>query len=363
MNRQRIGSLWCHGSCIQGACERKWRMLAVREINAIEHLDELVDFSREVYGIKSYQADPRYYKWLYQSNPLAGNADCCAAFEGNKLVGVIHKMRLPLGGTESGQTVACIHNHIVRKDARAGVGFLLLKKAQKAEFSVFAPGVSGRTKLLYESLKFAEIETALQVKPLSLLKLSSQLVNASLGTHKNKVMKVAAAPQMGLEGKLMTTLTPTAAQMDRIAVFLNSRSGPEAMQKVAVVWTGGLVQWRFFSDIGPKHVLVYDETMSKFSVISLGSRNGVSIARLILIYTDDVSSFAKQLAKVARLFGASLFMAYSQDKDMFAALAQAKWKERKIQISAFFYVNPPKALATSTAITDFGFEAVRTEFA
>ena len=64
-------------------------------------MDELLAFSRQVFGANSYQADPRYYNWLYKLNPFAGRQDCCAAFDGSELVGVIHKMRLPLGGEDS----------------------------------------------------------------------------------------------------------------------------------------------------------------------------------------------------------------------------------------------------------------------
>lgn len=337
-------------------------MLVVREINAIEHLEQLVEFSRDVYGVNSYQSDPRYYHWLYQSNPIAGRSDCCAAFEGEKLVGVIHKMRLPLGGGENGQTIACIHNHIVRKDARAGVGFLLLKKAHKGEFYIFAPGVSGRTKLLYESLKFVEIPTKWQVRPLSIARLASQLVKSSLWANKNAEMKVVGPTLRRSVGALLTTTTPSAAQIEKIVVFLNVNNCPEPMKKVAVLWTSELVRWRFFSDFGPKHVLVYNDDMSRFSIVSLGSKNGVSIARLIVISANDVSAFVKQVGKIARVCGASLFMGYSPDQTLISALAKANWKERRIQTSGFFYVKPPKVLAASASITDFGFEAVRTEF-
>ena len=334
-------------------------MLVIKEIHAPEFLDELLAFSCQVFGANSYQTDPKYYNWLYKLNPFAKRLDCCAAFDGSELVGVIHKMRLPLGGENSGRMIACLHNHIVKTDARAGVGFMLLKKAQKHEFSVFAPGVSGKTKLLYKNLNFSEIKTSWQVKPLAPLKLSWQILRSSLWSPKNANNSFPKPSVVSSNKGMTATLVPSEAQIDRISSFLNNDIDRGLSNTISVLWTCELVRWRFFSDIGPKHLLVHDQEMSRFAVVSLGSKSGVRVARLILISSNDSSVLVTQIGKIARQFGATLFMGYSQDANLTSGLAKARWKERRIETSGYFINQLGKSLNGGAPITDFGFESLQ----
>jgi hypothetical protein len=95
-------------------------------------LSAYLDFASRAFGPRSYQADERYLRWMYNESPHGSLSDCVIAVDGERIVGCLHKLRLTWRIDTQEALVATAHNLFVEPDYRRGVGATLILAAMRA---------------------------------------------------------------------------------------------------------------------------------------------------------------------------------------------------------------------------------------
>jgi hypothetical protein len=332
--------------------------LAVRGIESFE-IDALLRFYGEMYGADSYQASRRYIDWLYSENPVGrGIGDCIVALEQGAIVGSVHRMRLPCVTPSGAATLASLQNHVVSPRLRGGAGIMLLQKAVKGEQLTLSPGVSGRLGEAYRRLGYDEVPSYWLMRVLQPFRAIAQRVARALGASQRLRLSDRSMRRAG-SGKVLATLTPSPEQLTRIASALvnQARDQPGAY----VPWDAELVRWRYFSPLGPRHVLVEKPHSQAWAVLSYGVKSRLNVVRLLEQDSAGDSRFPSDVVRVARRMGASLGLSYTTRRSVKEQLLAAGWRLRRNPPSSFTLGSG--GLSVSGAATDVGFEAFLTELA
>jgi hypothetical protein len=318
--------------------------------------DDLLRFSRAVFGERAYQGTRRYLDWLYGENPAAqGLGDCLVAVEDGAVVGCMHRMRLPLAG---GGELTSLQNHIVSPDVKSGVGLMLLRRSAKEAQVAFSPGVNARLAQAYRQLRHPEVPTYWLWKPLRPFKAAAQLGVARLSPARREggaVLSPAEAQRAGLP----VTAQPSEAALAAMASAMTARFAATGQPHVA--WTRELVRWRYFSETGPASLLVGTPGATPWAVLSYGVRGGLSVARLMEYEAEGDSSFMKGILRAARGLGAAAVLGYTTQDEIRDSLVAAGWRPKKDP--PFSFVLGAPALAVGAAAADLGFEALATRVA
>ncbi|MRR54713.1 MAG: hypothetical protein EG822_09415 [Deltaproteobacteria bacterium] len=325
--------------------------------------DQYKIFAQNQFGIGSYQSSENYLKWLYCENPHSrGYSDLIVGIlEDGRVIGFIHKMRLPW--KVEGETVLfpSLHNLVVKQEFRSGAGFWLMKKSIHGEEHALIPGV-------VQPLSTAYIEMRCQPMPSSWFKfvLSPFSAFVALGFHrltgKCFFRNRFALPLNRNIGDFRVTKSPEVSELEQIAHYLNSASGANH-----IVWDADLVRWRFFHELGPKHALIrHLKNTDEFAVVSFGQRSGLNIARIIVvsdgfILDTGLYSFLKNEVKKA---GASALFFMTTKQHVAAAMVQRGFTSYKVSPDTYIYhknKNTEFDAKFGSESTDVGFESIVTE--
>jgi hypothetical protein len=335
--------------------------LAVRGLESAE-VGALLQFHAEMYGAFTYQASPRYLSWLYEENPSSrGLSDCILALDQGRIVGCVHRMRLPCVTEDGTESLVSLQNHVVSPSLRAGAGLMLLQKAVRGEHISLSPGVSSRLREAYRRLDYHEMPSFWLMRILNPL---SGAVQAALRTLSRGTwpgvrarLGVRLAKKARARG-LRVTFEPDHAQLERLAQQLVSQAreqdGPH------VPWTAELVRWRFFAPNGPRHLLVEKPMTREWAVLSFGIKSRLTVVRLLEHECRD-RGFLKEVLRVARKLGASVALAYTTRASVRDELLGLGFRSRDDAPSSF--TNGTDRLSVGAAATDVGFEALLTELA
>lgn len=331
--------------------------VTMQELQA-ERIDDLLGFSRAVFGERSYQGTNDYLQWLYRENPFAkGIGDCLVAIEDGAVVGCMHRMRLPCAGLAGVDELTSLQNHIVAPTVKSGVGLMLLRRSAKEAALAFSPGVNARLAMAYRQLGHAEVPTHWLWKPLRPFKAAAQLALARIfpARREGTALLDPAKARAALGRDTAATTRPGEAELRAMAEAM-SRPGPEGVPYVA--WTPELVRWRYFSETGPASLLVGTPGASPWAVLSYGVRNGLSVARLMEYEEEGDPGFMKTVLAAAKAVGAAAIFSYATGEGLKARLVAAGWRPKKDP--PFSFVIKAPALAIGAAAADLGFEAIAT---
>ena len=318
--------------------------------------DAVRALSREQYGEDSYQADVRYFDWLYRANPSArGSQDCLVADQDGKIVGAIHRMVLAGHGGSSDKVVLSLQNHFMAPDARSGAGLLLLKRATRDGDVAFSPGVQGRLAESYRRLDYTEIPGFWFTRPLNAARVVRDLVGSRFKTRSSFSVRMARLSARYPD--LVLTPDPSAELLDAlVAVMVEATSVSDATR---VAWTQDLVRWRYFSQGGPRHLLVYCPRSGDIAVLAFGVRKGVRVVRVMEMHMRNGTGFIDDVLRVGRSAGAGLALAFTTRPDLARAYEARGFRLRDNATSTFVSNDAP--VSFDAAATDVGFEAFGTE--
>jgi hypothetical protein len=306
-----------------------------------EYLKSYQDFARRNWGKRCYQQTEKYLRWLYQENPCADQKKSfLIAVEprNNKVVGALHKMRLPW--LIDGQKIlaSSIHNLLVDKNYRRGSGLMLITASLKGETGVLCPGVLPPLSEAYKMLRCQEINA-----------LWFRKIISPLNAVVQKVFGVSLPPRKkNIRAQLLTKLS--AAQIAEMTAALNRSSSGH------VLWDSEIFNWRFLR--GPQHFFLRADA-ANFLVLSVGRRKGLTIARIIDGHIEDKNSALWQDAlAAARSLGAAALLGYTADKDL-REYFLTKIRPRVKHPLVFFYHKDKKfrELNFNASAGDFGLES------
>jgi hypothetical protein len=333
-------------------------MVSFRPLDLRLDLPSLLAFSEHAYGKSAYQASERYIHWLYEEHPVArGPEDCLLAVDGKAVVGCIHRMPLPGRHGEQRFIFVSLQNHIVDKRVRGGAGLLLLRQAVRGEQAVFSPGVSGRLSEAYRRLGYMPIEGFWLIRYIAPISGVLQLVRAKLGQEELPILR--SAQFTCLSSRIQTSISPEDALIERLTAVMNRQA--VASRGLTIEWTPELVRWRYFSEKGPRHILV-GKASSSWAVLSFGVRLGVSVVRLLEYEDGGDHRFMADVVAVARAAGAAVMSSFTVVPTFRDKLLRGGWRRRS-DAAVSFLMGPLAAngLSASAGMSDFGFEAIRTE--
>jgi hypothetical protein len=323
-------------------------------------VDDLLRFSRAVFGERSYQGTRRYLDWLYAGNPLSrGLSDCLVAVEDGKIVGCMHRMRLPLAGAGGAGILDSLQNHIVSPDVKSGVGLMLLRRSAKEAEVAFSPGVNARLAEAYRQLRHPEVPTFWLQKTLRPAKAAAQyaLARAFPARREGAAVLSPARAQRAVGKGATVSVVPGEAELQAMATAMTARFA--ALGKPHVAWTPGIVRWRYFAANGPASLLVGTPGAGPWAVLSYGVRNGVSLARLMEFEDGGDPAFLRTVLRAARGIGAAALFGYTTEPEVKDRLVAARLKLRADP--PFSFVLGAPALAVGAAAADLGFEAIATQ--
>lgn len=319
--------------------------------------------SERMYGATSYQASPRYLDWLYAQNPASrGAEDCLVALDRQTVVGFVHRMRLPCVSASGESTVASLQNHVVEPKLRGGAGILLLQRAVRKESYAFSPGVGGRLREAYRRLGYHETNSYWLMRWINPVFAVVQRLGRT-ATHGRwpaaHLHEQRFQSHRAKRAGLAVTHRPDARQLHRLAEALSLQAHQSADAGAHVTWTPALLQWRYFSPTGPRHLLIERRSSGAWAVLSFGVRAAVTVVRLLEHEAADDVQFLDDVAAVAADLGAALATCYTlRDRERVRLLA-AGWWQRADSPASFRNCAPP--LSLTGGATDVGLEALLTD--
>ena len=311
-------------------------------------LSSYLGFASRAFGPRSYQADERYIRWMYNESPHGALSDCALVAYGERIVGCIHKLRLTWRIDKERALVATAHNLFVDPDYRSGLGATLILAAMRGETAIFVPGAAGAAGLMYEKLRWHSIAChwyrRLWPSPLGLLR---------------AVGKGSAIYDDGGRGELQLTSAPNGDTIDACVATLNDLAGESARP----VWSRETFVWRFLHPLGPRHLLARSGNRT-FAIFSCGLRKRIRIARLMDAAFDDRERFVELLRWTTGVLarrGVVVSWSYSSHEALNAVIAELQWKAIAPAPRSFLFrrgAGAPHAAAINASAGDFGFESI-----
>ncbi|MFC1485111.1 hypothetical protein ACFL5N_01510 [bacterium] len=331
------------------------------------YLKSYQDFVKNNFGRDAYQSKKKYIDWLYSENPLMinkKNSDFLVGINKKKeVIACIHKMRLLWNCQESIVEIPAIHNLMVDKKYRMGIGFMLVINSIIGEEHAFIPGVVQPFSEFYRKLKYQKVNTSWYrywVKPIQgpfffvlnrFLKYSPSKFYFNIKDYELNDYKV--------------TMNPDDKVLQQLVSCLNS----ENKNTIRPYWTIELIKWRFFNKIGPRHVLIYkifQDTIKNFIILSLGPRKGINIGRILLLKIDTVENLKILLDFVKTIIknnGGHLLQLFFYDSEINIMLKKLGWKNLANPPDTYFYHKNRdikfKYMSFFGAVGDFGFEGLQ----
>lgn len=260
--------------------------------------EALCAFHAASYGASSYQANPDYLRWLYHENPAGADVPkgWIARGDDGGIVGCVHLMYLRGGSGGQPLHVHSLQNLVVDEKLRAGVGMLLVKRALRgADIAIF-PGVAAALADVYRAIRYDEVPTFWGRRIL-------RPVATALGMALGRLEVERKLPRE-VTRRLRTGADVPAGQIELLARRMNERPG------ALIGWSPELIEWRFFSKRGPRHLLYLDEAgAGGHCIVSVGIRRNARVARLI-DFGDDLP-FLRSVLRDLRSCGMEVVLAFA----------------------------------------------------
>jgi len=328
------------------------------------------EFAKSEWGVNSYQAQKNYVRWLYDENPSPNKLPTdflIVVSTQNRVVGCIHKLRMPWIFQSNSIEIPTIHNLVVDREHRGHYGLPLILKSLRADEYGIVPGTAPPLSGIFDKLKCQPIIVHWHRKVLRPFTGIMQLVMQKLLKKCNYSYFV---PEINFQNNSHFNITtqPPPDILLKIANTLNKRTN---INEVHSFWNESWLKWRFFHEIGPKHLLIYKTINGTddidFMIISLGPRHGLNVARLVEFSVTNRDTFitllsqAENYAKKAR---AHVFLAYIPETNTKNVILTSRWKKiHPSPANTYFYHRNKECYfdryIMSASTVDCGFEAIR----
>jgi hypothetical protein len=277
------------------------------------------EFAKQEFGSNSYQGRQGYLRWLYEEAPhSAGLSDAKVAVANGKVVGCFHTMKLPWTVSARTEIVASPHNLMVAPAYRTGIGFALIAETFRHKH-VLQMGAGVSVQAIYEKMGSRPIPThrgRAILNPLTAPVVA--LFHRAAPSVLDRATKFACTLVNGLRtpgGWLRVDSAPTDTMLSEVADRLVG--GAEGRTHVA--WTPELMRWRFFSPIGPRHLLVSHHARGEadaIAIVSLGFHRSLSVVRIVEWWAPedrDARSLATGLRVLLNALGANMWLGLTSD--------------------------------------------------
>jgi len=328
-----------------------------------------LQFARQQFGESAYQASERYLCWLYKENPSKGEnySDFIIGMtKENEIIACIHKMRITWKVNGSNVDIPAIHNLMVTKEYRTGVGLMLIMAAFSGEEHALIPGTAMPVSALYQKLRCQKIDACWYRKVLTPIKGA-----LSLGLHKtfgyrvtDRYFEFINSRVLNINSSYKITTAPNHSLMRKLVDGMNVISHAQAFP----YWSVEQFHWRFFHPMGPRHVAIFQdsqESISNFMILSLGPRKGLNVGRVIAMGASSKENLAflfKVSESIIKDLGGHVFLIFCGDSKMNNMMGSLKWGRfaRPGADSFIFHKNrrPFRSIAFGAAAGDHGFEAL-----
>ena len=198
--------------------------------------------------------------------------------------------------------VPAFHNYMVDPDFRHAAGFFLLMKALSNEQHALMPGTGRVTSEIYEKLGFQEAKTSWYLKILRPIH-GAFIMSARKFLSRPFRARYFDSPRLEETSSsgFSVTLSPTDDLLEQLVGAMNSHE-PEV---AAPLWTVEQLKWRFFHSLGPRHLLIYEDsprTIRSFAILSLGPRRGLNLGRIVELNAASVDSLSTLVHKYTNVF-------------------------------------------------------------
>jgi hypothetical protein len=340
-------------------------MLTVRRYNDADE-EHILAFHREFFGDNSYQATSAYLQWLYRDNPFQESEPPCFILHENDdtIVGCIHSMALSAVSPTKTYRVRSFQNLVVDTAYRGGAGMILVKRALKDADVVVFPGVGGVLANAYRAMKYREISSFWSRKLLRPVWAAVGVLRSKLGKERRGFKLHPHCPALSAQTGLTIETRPSEQTLERIATLLAERDCVSG--SLPVLWNSSALRWRFFNINGPVHLLFMSNLHDEFSIVSIGMRRNVCVARPIEIGSGCSIGFLESIFHCLRVMGVEMLLAYTgrvREQNMFLRLGFSEMTQRS---SSFVVTSKGCDLDFSTITpgsTDLGFEGFTTQLA
>lgn len=320
-------------------------------------------FAERAWGGGAYQSTATYLDWLYGGDPSGVRYDFLLATSGVKVIGCIHKLRLPWKGAGESADVPALHNWIVEEDARSGVGLVLLTKALRSEQHAFVSSAAGELATIYRKLRCEQIDASWYRRILRPVAGGMRLA-ASRASGRSWPWLDLARRIERLCGERGGDVAVASSLSDREVEDVVAHIDRLAADRWHPAWTPHAFRWRFFHPRGPRHVsIALTAAPEERLIVSLGVQGGLATARVVESLVSSPSGartlFDGAAAALARA-GFHVLLNYCAHPVVNAHLRDAGWRPYRAQPSFIGHGRKARAfsrVAFHGSAGDFGFEA------
>lgn len=326
-------------------------------------------FAETSWGPGCYQASRRYVRWLHGASPLAAGdgRDFILGVRGDEVIGCVHNLRLPWRIAGETMQVPTPHNWMVAPQHRRGLGLMLLQASYAKDRHSFVPVADGGLTDLYRKLRFEEVTTGWFRQLLRPARAGARfLLGKAFGTPSlSRVHRRSALEQLPERwyDDLLLEARPSAERQQALFACWERQRPAET----APAWTPELFRWRFFHDLGPRHVVLCDPegtTVRGFCLLSIGLRRGLLIGRIVELVAegeDERARFTRAAAGSLAHLGAHVMLAYTTDPAHMNGFAACGLSTRKASPAFVYHARKSErfgAVSATASAADFGFEAI-----
>jgi hypothetical protein len=319
-----------------------------------------LEFARQAWGSGSVQAQQEHLDWLYRHNPNTRRQekDLLVMFDGDRIVGAHHRMRIPWSIQGQAAIVPSLHDLYVLPSHRSGQGSQLILAALGGEANAALFGLSGVSDQIYARLR-------LPLVPLIWLNKWRYLVRAGFQHAGSRLGRRARQPQGKiLQGErriggfdVLWTHKPTPRQLEAALCLVPGKP-------VFPNWTASAYAWRFFHDSGPDNILLLADkagTILGRAVISFGTRHGIGTGRIVEVVSSDSQCVAALVQAIEHVFSGMrvpFSSAVTNSTELAQALSVCGWKKRKSAPGARWFSRKrnlqPEDISVCGGVWDFG---------
>lgn len=305
-----------------------------------------LEFARAAWGNKSLQADQSFLAWLYKENPNTRGMerDLLVLVDGNKIVGAFHRMRIPWRIDGKRLIVPSVHDLFVSSSHRTvrgeqclvppGVQVMLAALERETHVALF--GLGEVADKIYERMRNPAVRVFWLEKIRSRANAATQMVASRLGLSVRSGRQISRRITRTSDFEVLRIVDPTPDELvEALTITPRAQTHPD--------WDLASYQWRFFHELGPRNILLLarrNRTLSGRAVVSVGLKNGVSVARVVeLVFQDAqcLDALSQEIEETISSMGVPVCLAVTSSSDVAECLRRTGWDFRKKAIGARWF--------------------------
>lgn len=292
-----------------------------------------------------YQAKKRYIEWLYIQNPSAKSFDNFRIVTFDKdVVGCMHNLETNIYCKSSSEIIriSAIHNLMVDKNHRQGIGFLLIRDVLIRNKSFIVPGATGKLAESYKNLGSKSlysywVQKSLKPNPFDFYSLltisSSKFCEYVLKKYKNYENYFEL--NFNFDKNLLN--------------IINDNSG--------YALDSDFIKWRFFSSHSSYIVL---NSKSSYVIVVIGYKYHMPIARIIYSSFSNVDNlnFMSNIIRFINNLGCVHILSTITDLSNVSYFDDMGFRKRVLQPSSMIYSKTldHNKLTNWPIVSDLGFD-------